>query len=149
MEVGTTIRQAGADENRGFEHVGQTLFDRLHRAPFTGTLWYSRYPELKTRFQTWKNGSAPPPWGTNEPLNNLYEMNCVTNLTGPLPIPGSSYFHNYTANAKGMFSLPSPYYTPNATNTSTWFNLLSTNQLLSHPGFVVVSSPDVREIILR
>ena len=141
VEVGTTIRQAGADENRGFETVGQTLFDRLHQVPFANALWYSRYPELKTRFQSWKNGSQPPPWKTNEPLNNLYEMNCVTNVTGPVPFPGSSVFHNYTANAKGMFSLPFPYYTPNATNTSTWFNLLPTNQLLPHPGFAVDTSP--------
>ena len=145
VEVGTTIRQAGADESHGFETVGQTLFDRLHLVPFANALWYARYPVLKTRFQTWNNGSQPPPHGTNEPLDNVYAMNCVTNVTGPVPVPGSSHFHNFTANAQGMFSLPSPYYTPNAANTSTWFNLRPTNQLLPHPGFAVDAALDNRK----
>ena len=140
VKVGTTIRQDGAKKYNGFgsKKMSMYLYTGLQAVPFQDRLWSIQYPELKNRFSNWKNGTSSPPLGTNEPLNNLYAMNCVVNATGPVHVPGEpmDHFHNFTLNAKGMFSLPAPYYTENCSNTSTWFNILNSNRLLRHPGFV-------------
>jgi len=133
VDVEVSIRQSG---RRGdtFGSVAQTLFDQLHAVPFTDATWTAHYPELAQRFARWKRGSDPPPKGTSGPLHNLYELNVGVNLTGDKPVPGEggpSRFHNWTANADGMFSLDAGFY-PGA----RYFDVRSNNVLTADPGFV-------------
>lgn len=135
VDVGATIRQSGRKE---FGSVRQTLWDRLHAVPFTSPVWRQRYPELNRRFKNWANGTAPPV-GTTEPLNNRFTCNVAVNITGLTPVPGEgpiSRFHNWTANADGIFSLPAPFWTPNASNTTQFFDIRGGNAVMTKPGFV-------------
>ena len=135
VDVGTTIRQGASTS---FHDVEQYLWTQLHAVPFTSPLWVGRYPELARRFADWKTGTHPDP-GTTISQDNLYALNTIVNITGPIAFPGEgppTRFHNWTANADGEFSLPAPWYTPGAANTSQYFEIRSDNTLSSDPGFV-------------
>ena len=130
QDVGTTIRQSGRST---FGDVIQTLWDKLHSVPFSGDAWRARFPELNRRFKDWANGTAPPA-GTTQPRNNLYTRNAAVNITGPKPIPGEGTedrFFNWTANADGMFSLPAPFFTPHAKNTTQFFDIKGDNKVFT------------------
>ena len=135
VDVGTTIHQSGRSE---FGTVKQTLWDKLHAVPFTSPVWRKRYPELNARFSSWRNGSSPPV-GTTEPRGNVYDLNVAVNITGPKPIAGegpASRFFNWTANADDLFSLPAPFFTPNASNTTQFFDIRPNNLRTNDPMFV-------------
>jgi hypothetical protein len=106
--------------------------------PFTSAVWRNRFPELAERFSLWQNGTSPPV-GTTEPRNNVYARNVAVNITGPKPIEGEGpapRFFNWTANADGLFSLPAPYFIPNASNTTQFFDIRPNNLRTAHPMFV-------------
>jgi hypothetical protein len=129
VDVGTSIRQSG---HSGFGSVQQYIWQQLHKVPFTDPLWVSRFPELARRFSDWKNGSLPPDPGTTITRNNVYSLNAIVNTTGPVKYQGGR-FDNWTANADGMFSLPAPWYTPNAANTTQYFDIKRDNTLTANP----------------
>ena len=122
-----------------------TIYDNLFAVPFTNSIWTARFPELAARFGTWRNGTqAPghdsPSASTAVPRNNAYTLNVVVNATGPSHVPGDVHFHNWTANADGLFSLPSPWWTPGirggcTPNTTQYFDVLPNNIKSSNPGF--------------
>ena len=135
VETGTTIRQSVSSS---FHDVEQYLWTQLHAVPFTSPLWVERYPELARRFGDWKIGTHPDP-GMTVSRNNFYTLNAAVNITGPVVFPGEgplTRFHNWTANANGEFSLPAPWFTPGAANTTQYFDIQSDNILTPDPGFV-------------
>lgn len=135
VDIGTTIRQSGRSE---FGTVKQTLWNKLHDVPFTSAVWRKRFPQLEARFSSWRNGSLPP-LGTTAPRDNVYIRNVAVNITGSKPIPGegsASRFFNWTANADDLFSLPAPFFTPNSSNTTQFFDIRPDNLRTDDPMFV-------------
>ena len=147
VDVGTPIRQDGRDE---FGSVQSLLYTTLFSVPFTSQLWKAEYPELSQRFAGWKNNTPPPP-GTTAPRNNIYALNAVVNSTGAKPVPGEGpgRFDNWTANADGMFSLPAPWYTAGAANTTQYFAIKGDNLLSSQPGFASADPTETLDFALQ
>ena len=121
-----------------------TIYERLFAMPFRSALWTKRYPQLRALLELSPNCTHWPTKNIGScaaaPLGNVFELNLVTNLSGPTKwdiredaianaLPGHRSWHLNVPAINPMFLISEP----TAADPACYH--IGDNLLSAHPGF--------------